>query len=163
LWRFWTRCYSHTYREHHSTPYLNLAFFERIGATMPQHLLLVVGSMAGTDMCASLCIYDRDTLYGRYWGALGFASGLHFETCYYQPLEFCIREGIATFEGGAQGEHKLARGFLPVETRSFHWLKQAQFADAVETFLKRETAGIHRYVNELNEHSPFKESGSGET
>jgi predicted N-acyltransferase len=163
LWRFWTRCYSHTYREHHSTPYLNLAFFERIGATMPQHLLLVVGSLRGEDMCASLCIYDRDTLYGRYWGALGFASGLHFETCYYQPLEFCIREGIATFEGGAQGEHKLARGFLPVETRSFHWLKQAQFADAVETFLKRETAGIHRYVNELNEHSPFKESGSGES
>ncbi len=158
LWRFWTRCYGKTYREHHSTPYLNLAFFERIGLTMPQHLLLVVGSKDGNDMCASLCIHDRETLYGRYWGALGFASGLHFETCYYQPLEFCIREGLAVFEGGAQGEHKLARGFLPVETRSFHWLKQPQFADAVETFLKRETAGIHRYVNELNEHSPFKDN-----
>jgi predicted N-acyltransferase len=156
LWRFWTRCYSHTYRAHHSTPYLNLAFFEAIGASMPQHLLLVVGSMQGEDICASLCVHDGQTLYGRYWGALGYSPGLHFETCYYQPLEFCIGEGIQTFEGGAQGEHKLARGFLPVETRSFHWLKQPQFADAVETFLQRESAGIHRYVDELNEHSPFK-------
>ena len=157
LWRFWTRCYAHTYRAHHSTPYLNLAFFEAIGAGMPQNLLLVVGSMQGEDVCASLCIHDGTTLYGRYWGALGYSPGLHFETCYYQPLEFCIAEGIQTFKGGAQGEHKLARGFLPVETRSFHWLKQAQFADAVENFLKRESAGIHRYVNELNEHSPFKD------
>ena len=163
LWRFWTRCYSHTYRAHHSTPYLNLAFFERIGATMPQCLLLVVGSMGGDDVCASLCIYDRDTLYGRYWGALGYTPGLHFETCYYQPLEFCIHEGIATFEGGAQGEHKLARGFLPVTTSSFHWLKQPQFADAVDNFLKRESAGIHRYVDELNEHSPFKEDAVGQS
>ncbi|MBL8383501.1 MAG: N-acetyltransferase [Burkholderiales bacterium] len=157
LWRFWMRCYAHTYRAHHSTPYLNLAFFERIGRTMPQHLLLVVGSMGGSDVCASLCIHDGATLYGRYWGALGYAPGLHFETCYYQPLEFCIERGIGTFEGGAQGEHKLARGFLPVETRSFHWLKHPQFADAVEDFLKRESAGIHRYVNELQEHAPFKQ------
>ena len=156
LWRFWNRCYSHTYRAHHSTPYLNLAFFEAIGARMPQHLLLVVGSMSGEDVCASLCIHDANTLYGRYWGALGYASGLHFETCYYQPLEFCIAQNIATFEGGAQGEHKLARGFMPVETRSFHWLAQPQFADAVENFLKRESAGVHRYVDELAEHSPFK-------
>jgi predicted N-acyltransferase len=125
---------------------------------MPENILLVVGSMQGEDVCASLCIHDATTLYGRYWGALGYASGLHFETCYYQPLEFCIAEGIQTFEGGAQGEHKLARGFLPVETHSFHWLRQPQFADAVETFLKRESAGIHRYVNELIEHSPFKAS-----
>ena len=156
LWKFWTRCYSHTYRAHHSTPYLNLAFFERIGAAMPEHLLLVIGSMQGDDICASLCIYDNQTLYGRYWGALGYSPGLHFETCYYQPLEFCIGQGIAVFEGGAQGEHKLARGFLPVETLSAHWLKQPQFADAVEQFLKRETDGIGRYVDELAEHSPYK-------
>ena len=156
LWRFWTRCYSHTYRAHHSTPYLNLDFFETIGQRMPQHLLLVVGSLDGKDICVSLCIHDQRTLYGRYWGALGYLPGLHFETCYYQPLEFCIAESIATFEGGAQGEHKLARGFLPIETRSLHWLKHPQFADAVENFLKRESAGIHRYVDELNEHSPFK-------
>ena len=156
LWKFWVRCYSHTYRAHHSTPYLNLAFFERLGATMAENILLVVGSMQGDDVCASLCLHDHATLYGRYWGALGYSPGLHFETCYYQPLEFCIAQGIQTFEGGAQGEHKLARGFLPVETRSAHWLKQPQFADAVEQFLKRESAGIGRYVDELADHSPYK-------
>ena len=156
LWRFWVRCYGHTYRAHHSTPYLNLKFFARIGATMPESLLLVVGSMQGDDVCASLCIHDGETLYGRYWGAIGYSPGLHFEACYYQPLEFCIARGIKTFEGGAQGEHKLSRGFLPVECVSAHWLKHPQFADAVENFLAREEAGIHRYVDELNEHSPFK-------
>jgi predicted N-acyltransferase len=156
LWRFWTHCYTHTYRAHGSPPYLSLAFFEQLGRTMPQHLLLVVGAVGSENVCASLCIHDGETLYGRYWGAIGYLPGLHFETCYYQPLEFCIARGIATFEGGAQGEHKLARGFLPVETSSLHWLKQAQFADAVENFLERESAGIHRYVDELNEHSPFK-------
>jgi hypothetical protein len=155
-WMFWTRCYHHTYRAHHSTPYLNQAFFEALGRSMPQHLLLVVGSLGGEDVCASLCIHDGSTLYGRYWGALGYAPGLHFETCYYQPLEFCIARRIASFEGGAQGAHKLARGFLPRETDSLHWLKHPQFAGAVEDFLKRETAGIHRHVDELNEHSPFK-------
>ena len=89
-------------------------------------------------------------------GAGGYPPGLHFETCYYQPLEFCIARGIKLFEGGAQGEHKLSRGFLPVETVSAHWLKRAEFADAVENYLERESAGIHRYINELQEHSPFK-------
>ena len=156
LWRFWNRCYGHTYRAHQSTPYLNLKFFERIGATMPENLLLVVGSIQGDDVCASLCIHNGETLYGRYWGAIGYSPGLHFETCYYQPLEFCIARGIQTFEGGAQGAHKLSRGFLPVECVSAHWLKHPQFAGAVENYLKREAAGIHRYVDELNEHSPFK-------
>ena len=164
LWRFWTKCYGHTYRAHHSTPYLNLRFFEQIGTTMPENLLLVVGAMRGDDVCASLCIHNGETLYGRYWGhvltapggAGGYPPGLHFETCYYQPLEFCIARGIKLFEGGAQGEHKLSRGFLPVETVSAHWLKRAEFADAVENYLERESAGIHRYINELQEHSPFK-------
>ena len=161
LWRFWNKCYSHTYRAHHSTPYLNLRFFERIGNTMPENLLLVVGSMQGDDVCASLCIHNGETLYGRYWGAIGYSPGLHFETCYYQPLEFCIARGIQLFEGGAQGEHKLARGFLPVETVSAHWLKHPQFSGAVENFLQREEAGIHRYVNELSDHSPFKTVAAG--
>jgi predicted N-acyltransferase len=82
--------------------------------------------------------------------------GLHFEACYYQAIEFCIERGIALFEGGAQGEHKLARGFLPVETWSAHWLAHPQFATAVERFLEREGAGIGRYIDELNEHAPFK-------
>ena len=81
---------------------------------------------------------------------------MHFEACYYQGIEFCIERGIRVFEGGAQGEHKLARGFTPVETRSAHWLKHPQFAKAIENFLDRESKGIAHYIDELNEHSAFK-------
>jgi hypothetical protein len=87
---------------------------------------------------------------------LEYHDGLHFETCYYQAIEFCITNQITTFEGGAQGEHKLARGFLPVTTWSAHWLAHPRFASAVEEFLQRETGGIERYIDELNESSPFK-------
>ncbi len=155
-WSFFTRCYNRTYRAHRSTPYFNLEFFRRLGRTMPQHLLLVLAERDGKPIASALNIYSADTLYGRYWGALEFVPCLHFEACYYQALEFCIEQRIGLFEGGAQGEHKLARGFLPVKTLSAHWLAHAQFADAVERFLAREHLGIERYVDELNEHSPFK-------
>ncbi len=160
-WVFFNRCYRQTYREHQSTPYLNLEFFRRIGATMPENLLLVIAQRAGQDIAASLLVYDdrleRSVLYGRYWGALEFHPCLHFETAYYQPLEFCIANGIRTFEGGAQGEHKMARGFLPVTTHSAHWLAHPDFADAVERFLARERPGVTAYVDELNERSPFRQ------
>ena len=172
-WRFFNRCYRHTYREHHSTPYLNLAFFESIAETMPENLLLVIAEKEGRPVASSLLVYDksigghavsdetaaggtRGTLYGRYWGAIEHIDCLHFETAYYQPLSFCIDEGIAVFEGGAQGEHKMARGFLPTVTRSAHWLAHPAFSDAVAHFLARETAGIGNYVDELREHNPFK-------
>lgn len=158
-WRFYTRCYNHTYRAHHSTPYLNLAFFERLGETLPENVLMVIAKRDGRPIAAALDLYTDEVLYGRYWGALESIPGLHFETCYYQALEFCIERGIALFEGGAQGEHKLARGFLPVETWSAHWLSHPQFNDAVERFLARETAGVENYIGELNERSPYKNSG----
>jgi uncharacterized protein len=158
-WDFFTRCYGNTYRAHHSTPYLNLAFFRRLGETLPEHVLLVLAELDGKPIAGALNIFSPSALYGRYWGALGHLPMLHFETCYYQALEFCIERGIALFEGGAQGEHKLARGFMPVQTWSAHWLKHPQFADAVEKFLARESAGIENYVDELNERSPFKSSG----
>jgi len=160
-WAFFTRCYQQTYREHHSSPYLNLDFFETIGAEMPENLLLVIAEREGRQIASSLLVYQREpnggTLYGRYWGAIETVDCLHFETAYYQPLEFCIDEKIQVFEGGAQGEHKMARGFLPTVTRSAHWLAHPAFADAVAQFLERETAGIGNYVDELREHNPFKE------
>jgi len=146
-WDFFTRCYNGTYREHHSTPYLNRQFFGLIGAKMPENILLVIAIRDGKPIAA---------LFGRYWGTTEFQSGLHFETCYYQTLEFCIERGIQIFEGGAQGEHKLARGFMPVKCHSAHWLKEPRFAQAVEDFLRRETGGIESYVDELSEHQPFK-------
>jgi predicted N-acyltransferase len=158
-WQFFHRCYRQTYREHHSTPYLNLDFFQRIGAAMSEHLLLVLAEREGHPIAASLVFYDDapgvSALYGRYWGALEHHACLHFEASYYQPLEFCIERGIGTFEGGAQGEHKMARGFLPVATRSAHWLAHPSFADAVERFLEREGQGIESYLDELNERNPY--------
>ncbi len=155
-WAFFASCYAHTRQLHHSPPALNDDFFRRIGAAMPQHTLLVIASREGRPIASALNIVTEDVLYGRSWGAFEFHSGLHFETCYYQAIEFCIARGIKTFEGGAQGEHKLARGFLPVTTRSAHWLAHPQFARAVEDYLQRETGAISEYVDELNERSPFK-------
>jgi len=155
-WVLFNRCYRNTYREHHSTPYLNLDFFLRIGETMPDNILLVIAEKEGRAIAASLVIHDQDTLYGRYWGALEHVPCLHFETAYYQPLEFCIEQGMSTFEGGAQGEHKMARGFLPTRTWSAHWLAHPSFADAVERFLEREADGIDDYMDELNERNPFR-------
>ncbi|MCV9916530.1 GNAT family N-acetyltransferase [Burkholderia pseudomallei] len=160
-WRFFARCYRQTYREHFSSPYLNLEFFREIGATMPENLLLVIAERDGRPIASALAVYQRGeagggTLYGRYWGALEHVPCLHFETAYYQLLEFCIEERLDTFEGGAQGEHKLARGFMPTVTHSAHWLAHPAFADAVRHFLAQETNQIHAYVDELREHNPFR-------
>ncbi|AOJ26392.1 MULTISPECIES: GNAT family N-acetyltransferase [Burkholderia] len=160
-WRFFSRCYRQTYREHFSSPYLNLDFFRTIGATMPENLLLVIAEADGRPIASALAVYRRGehgggTLYGRYWGAIEHVPCLHFETAYYQLLEFCIEAGLDTFEGGAQGEHKLARGFLPTVTHSAHWLAHPAFSDAVARFLERETEHIHAYVDELREHDPFR-------
>ncbi|HJV76299.1 MAG TPA: GNAT family N-acetyltransferase [Noviherbaspirillum sp.] len=155
-WRFFKRCYDRTYTAHYSTPYLNLDFFLRIAATMPEHVLLVIAERDGKPVASSLVIHDRQTLYGRYWGAIEDVPCLHFETAYYQPLDFCIANKIACFEGGAQGEHKMARGFLPQKTWSAHWLAHPAYADAVEHFLRQEAGSINAYIEELEERNPFK-------
>jgi predicted N-acyltransferase len=155
-WRFFKRCYDHTYAQHYSTPYLNLDFFLRIGRNMPGNILLVFAERDGERIAASLLVHTDKTLYGRYWGALDHVPCLHFETAYYQPLEFCIAHGIGCFEGGAQGEHKMARGFLPQKTWSAHWLAHPAFSDAIERYLERESGGIDEYIDELNERNPFR-------
>ena len=155
-WRLFNRCYRHTYRDHHSTPYLNLDFFLRIGRTMPENIMLVIAERGGDPVASSMVIHNEDTLFGRYWGELEHVPCLHFETAYYQPLEFCIEQKIAVFEGGAQGEHKMARGFLPTRTWSAHWLAHEAFADAIERFLERESGGIENYIDELNDRNPFR-------
>ena len=156
-WAFFEACYRNTYRQHRSTPYLNLDFFLRIGAALPDNILLITAYREGQSIAAALNLFDQERFYGRYWGATEYAPGLHFETCYYQALEFCIAHNIRVFEGGAQGEHKLARGFLAVPTWSAHWLAHPEFAKAVEDFLAREAQGVAQYLDELNEGSPFKQ------
>ncbi len=157
-WAFFFRCYTATYRRHHSTPYLSLAFFERIGATMPDNVLLLVGERDGRPVCSALDVFSGDTLWGRYWGTSEFIPGLHFEACYYQAIEFCIDHRIAQFEGGAQGVHKLARGLLPVTTRSAHAIADPDFARAIARFAADEQAEVAHAVEELEAASPFKSS-----
>jgi predicted N-acyltransferase len=155
-WQFFVDCYNKTYRDHGSSPYLNLEFFTRLGNSMPENVLLILALQDGKPIAAAFCLHNARTLYGRYWGAAQYVPGLHFETCYYQAIEYCIANGIALFEGGAQGEHKLARGFLPVRTWSAHWLAHPEFASAIRQHVEREAQGIDRYLDELNDSSPFR-------
>ncbi len=155
-WDFFYQCYENTYHEHRSTPYLTREFFKTIGSSMPQHILLIIAYLDGSPVAAALNIYDTTTLYGRYWGALQYVPNLHFELCYYQAQEFCIAENIKYFEGGAQGEHKLARGFKARPTCSFHFIANPDFAAAIQDFVAQESAGLAAYTNELDERAPFK-------
>jgi len=163
-WQLFYKCYERTYLEHGNAPYLTPAFFETMRTEMPENWLMFVGfSPDGEPFATSLTALARETTsgratvaYGRYWGALARVDCLHFEACYYQPLEWCIANGIRRFEGGAQGEHKMARALMPVRTFSAHWLAHPAFADAVERYLVREREGIEGYVEHLVERSPFK-------
>lgn len=155
-WDFFFQCYCITYDEHRSTPYLTRAFFRDISQSMPQHILLIMADKDGQNIACTLNFYNDDTLYGRYWGATTFVSGLHFELCYYQAQQFCIDQNIQYFEGGAQGEHKLARGFTPRPTCSYHKIKHPEFELAIKDFLTREASGIATYTTELEERAPFK-------
>jgi predicted N-acyltransferase len=155
-WDFFYRCYERTYLEHGNPPYLTREFFARMAQTMPENWLLFVAQRQGKPIASSLIgIADR-VAYGRYWGALERVDCLHFEACYYQPLAWCIANGYRRFEGGAQGEHKMARALMPVRTTSAHWLAHPAFADAVEKFLQREGRGIESYLEHLEERSPFR-------
>ena len=170
-WDFFYRCYERTYLEHGNAPYLSRDFFQRMADTMPEHWLLFVAERNNQPIATSLIAVSTGTTcadsqndsknqplvaYGRYWGALERVDCLHFEACYYQPLQWCIQHGVARFEGGAQGEHKMARALLPVKTTSAHWLAHPAFADAVERFLEREGAGIADYMDDLAQRSPLK-------
>jgi predicted N-acyltransferase len=160
-WDFFYRCYERTYREHGNPPYLTRDFFRRMADTMPEAWLLFVAERGGKPMASSLIALSTESdrplvAYGRYWGAMERVDCLHFEACYYQPLAWCIEHGAQRFEGGAQGEHKMARALMPVKTTSAHWLAHPSFADAVERFLEREGAGIENYMDHLGERSPFK-------
>lgn len=155
-WRFFSRCYSQTYHEHHSSPYLNLAFFRSVGASLPEQFVLVRAERDAKPVAASLLVRNSSRLYGRHWGALEHHPALHFEACYYQGIEYAIARGLQVFEGGAQGEHKMARGLLPVTTQSAHWLAHPEFAAAVENFLDRESAMMEEHGRELAARTPFK-------
>jgi uncharacterized protein len=154
-WNFFYRCYERTYLEHGNPPYLTRDFFLRMARTMPENWLLFIAERKGRPIASSLIAIGDQAAYGRYWGALERVDCLHFEACYYQPLAWCIARGYERFEGGAQGEHKMARALMPVKTTSAHWLAHPAFADAVEQFLRREGRGIENYLEHLEGRSHF--------
>ena len=160
-WAFFYQCYERTYLEHGNRPYLPPPFFADMARRMPENWLLFVAQREGRDIACSLIgLHDQpgqpQVAYGRYWGALERVDCLHFEACYYQPLSWCLTHGFDRFEGGAQGEHKMARALLPVSTHSAHWLAHPGFAQAVEDFLQREGTGVARYLEHLQERSPLR-------
>ncbi|SPE24078.1 conserved hypothetical protein [Burkholderiales bacterium] len=157
-WRFFVRCYENTYATHGAPPYLNLRFFHDIARLMPQNLMLVRATRDGRPVASALALLDRQrsALYGRYWGALAHVPCLHFECCYYQMIDFAIEQGLQVFEGGAQGEHKLARGLDPVTTHSAHWLREPAMRAAVRRFVVRERESVTAVIDELSEHRAFR-------
>ena len=155
-WDFFYQCYAQTYFEHGNAPYLNRDFFQRMQDTMPQNWVLFIAEKNGQRMACSLIGLGNNVAYGRYWGALERVDCLHFEACYYQPIAWCIAKGVKRFEGGAQGEHKMARALLPVKANSAHWLAHPGFADAVEKYLEKEGHGVAAYLENLEGRSPLK-------
>lgn len=158
--RFFYSCYVSTYHAHFSKPYLTLKFFERLLDEVPDSLMIVLAKRGEQPVAVALNLVGGNIMYGRYWGTQEFVSGLHFETCYVQSIEYCIKHGIARFEGGAQGEHKMSRGLVPTPTWSAHWIADERFADAIADFLAQETAAMNNYIDELAEHVPFKPAGA---
>ena len=180
-WDFFYSCYERTYWEHGNAPYLSRDFFKLMQTTLPENWLLFTAEREGQPIATSLvavqtintpAIAENSTkneptdadlgkisekiAYGRYWGALERVDCLHFEACYYQPIEWCINHGYQRFEGGAQGEHKMARALLPIKATSAHWLAHPAFAEAVQRFLDREGQGIENYMEDLGRRSPLK-------
>ena len=137
-------------------PYLNREFFEEVSHTMPEQLVIVIAEHHGEPIATAICFRSSDTLYGRYWGSSGRYHSLHFETCYYQGIDYCIANGMAHFEPGTQGEHKIARGFVPTETWSAHWLSHPQFNAAIDDYIGREREYIDDYIDAVNAHAPYR-------
>lgn len=161
-WDFFDRCYAQTYAEHGNPPYLSRAFFAMMAQHMREHWVMIQAWREQRPIaCSLLALQDlgpgRRTAYGRYWGALERHDCLHFETCYHQPIEWCIRNGVDRFEGGAQGEHKMSRALMPVSTGSAHWVAHPAFARAIEDFLQREREGVNEYLQDLKSRTPLRQ------
>jgi predicted N-acyltransferase len=148
--------YSRTFMRRGRAPYLNRAFFDELTRSMPRNLIVILARYNEQPIAAAICFRSDSALYGRYWGSLADFHSLHFETCYYQGIEYCINEGLTLFEPGTQGEHKVSRGFSPTQTWSCHKVFNDEFRVAIEDFLQRETAYIDAYIDEVDEHVPYK-------
>ena len=155
-WQIFYDFYAMTYLKKGSQPYLNLAFFQQIARTMGDQILLVLAYKDDSPIAAALNFIGKDTLYGRYWGCYDEYKSLHFETCYYQGLDYCIEQGLKRFDSGAQGEHKISRGFEPITTYSVHWIKEKRFTKAIQQFVTEEKIAVEQYKQNTTAYLPFK-------
>jgi len=164
LWRMVYGFHADTFLRHGHTPYLSLDFFKEVARTLPESVVVQLALHGRERVAAAICFRGSNTLYGRYWGSRAEFHSLHFETCYHQGIEYCIREGLQRFEPGTQGEHKVSRGFEPVFTWSAHWIADSRFAAAIDDYLRREGRAVSGYAAEIGEHVPYKKGsppGSG--
>jgi predicted N-acyltransferase len=161
LWATVYELISITFLRRGSMPYFSLEFFIEVSRKLPQQILVVLAERNHSAIAAAVFYESDTTLYGRYWGADADYNALHFETCYYQGIDYCIRTGKQCFEPGTQGEHKISRGFQPVTTWSAHWLARAEFTDAIGRYLREEQAHIDRYIEAVDDHSPYRDQRNG--
>ncbi len=149
--------YRTTFEKKWGYPTLNLGFFRDLATNMGHQLVFFIAYKGQSIVAGAICLCSDDTLYGRHWGCYQDYHSLHFEACYYQGIDYCISHGLETFEPGAQGEHKISRGFLPTATWSAHWIAHQGFREIIGRFLQQETGAMRDYMEELSEQSPFKE------
>lgn len=157
-WHDFTRLYRDIYDRKYGAPAFNLGFFLEVATSLPDQILLVLVDDGRDSVAGALMYADDQTLYGRHWGCQGYIDSLHFEVCYYQGIEYCLRQGLKRFDPGAQGEHKIARGFVPTETRSLHWIAGQPFQQAIAEFVAREQSGVRGYMRAVSAHSPYQQS-----
>lgn len=155
-WHTFYDFYCSTFHRRWGSPRLTLDFFRLLSEKMPESTLLILAKKNGEYIAGAFAMLSKDTLYGRHWGCSRHVPFLHFELCYYQTIDYCIKNGLQTLDAGVQGEHKLSRGFDPIPTWSCHWIKHEGFRDAIEDFLDHETKEIDLYIDELNKHLPYK-------
>jgi len=151
-----------TFLRHGHEPYLTREFFSEAARTLDDALMVKLAMRAGRPVAAAIFFWSPSALFGRYWGASEDYNSLHFEACYHQGIEFCIERGVARFEPGTQGEHKISRGFEPTITRSAHFIANRRFREAIEQYLVREGASVDAYAEEVQLHVPYKRSSAGE-
>jgi predicted N-acyltransferase len=145
-----------TFLRHGHEPYLTRAFFSEASRTLGDALMVKLAIHAGTPVAAAIFFWSPEALFGRYWGSTADYHSLHFEACYHQGIEFCIERGVARFEPGTQGEHKVSRGFEPALTWSAHYIANRQFRDAIEDYLQREGQAVDAYAEEIQAHVPYR-------
>ena len=161
-WETVFRFVSITFMRRGSLPYYDLDFFLRISEQLGDSVMVILAEQEGRPVAAAVFFVGENALYGRYWGSSGQHNALHFETCYYQGIDYCIEHGIDRCEPGTQGEHKISRGFSPVSTWSAHWLEHPEFLSAIGDYLDDETRHVDRYIDAVDARSPYRDDGSGD-